>query len=351
MERKMKRRSWFAPICAMILAALLIWGLGRLVRPKYASGVTLEGSMVEEYYAHRDEGHQVIFIGDCEVYESFSPVTLFNEFGATSYIRGSAQQLMWQSYYLLAETLKYETPRTVVLSVCSLRYAEPQSEAYNRMTLDGMRLSREKFEAVRASMTEGESELSYYVPLLRYHDRIFELTAEDARYMFRGPELTYNGYLMRCEQVPYTRLPKAPVLQDASFGEKPAEYLDRIAALCREKGIELILVKSPCLYPAWYDEWDEWLTDYAQRNGVEYINAIPLMDEMGIDLSTDTYDGGIHLNVWGAEKYTRWLGRHLQDRGLVEDQRYDPVAAARYDELTRRYEQEKRTKGSLNGGV
>ena len=70
---------------------------------------------------------------------------------------------------------------------------------------------------------------------------------------------------------------------------------------------------------------------------------------MGIDLKTDTYDGGIHLNVYGAEKYTRWLGQHLCDRGLVEDQRQDPVVAARYDDLGRRYEQEKQRRGSTNG--
>ena len=345
----MKRNRWIAPLGALLLAALLIWGLGRLVRPKYASGVTLEGSMVENWYAHRKEGHQVLFIGDCEVYESFSPVTLFKEFGATSYIRGSAQQLMWQSYYLLRETLKDQTPRVVVLSVCSLRYAEPQNEAYNRMTLDGMRLSREKFEAVRASIMEGESELSYYVPLLRYHDRLFELTQEDARYLFRGPELTYNGYLMRTEQVPYTRLPAAPVLQEANFGEKPVDYLDRIVALCRERGIRLLLVKSPCLYPAWYEEWDAWLEDYAKRNGVEYVNAIPLMEDMGIDLATDTYDGGIHLNVYGAEKYTRWLGAYLQGKKWIQDQRDDLMAASPYSDLELRYEQEKRSKTEANG--
>ena len=207
-----KRRNWFAPLSVLVLTGLLVWSLGRLVRPKYASGLTLEGSMVENWYAHAGEGHQVLFIGDCEVYESFSPAALYAEYGATSYIRGSAQQLMWQSYYLLREALQKETPRAVVLSICSLRYAEPQSEAYNRMTLDGMRFGRNKIEAVRASLLEGESELSYYVPLLRYHDRLFELAPEDAQYLFAGPELTYNGYLMRTETVPYTWLPQAPVL-------------------------------------------------------------------------------------------------------------------------------------------
>jgi len=337
----MKRNRWIAPVFALLLAAVLIWGLGRLTRPKYASGITREGSMVENWYDHAGDGHQVFFVGDCEVYESFSPVTLFQEYGVTSYIRGTAQQLMWQSYHLLSEMLKSETPRAVVLSVCSLRYAEPQNEAYNRMTLDGMRLSREKFEAVRASMTEGESELSYYIPLLRYHSRLFELTGEDARFLFKGPEITFNGYLMRTEAVPFTRLPAAPLLRDPAFKEKPVAYLDRIVDLCREKGIGLVLVKSPCLYPAWYAEWDEWLERYAAERGVLYLNAIPFMEEMGLDMSTDTYDGGIHLNVFGAEKYTRWFGAWLSERVDLRDERNDLVTASRYGALISRYERQK----------
>ena len=84
--------------------------------------------------------NDVIFIGDCEVYENISPVTLWQEYGITSYIRGSAQQLIWQSYYLLEETLRYETPKVVVFNVLSMKYNEPQNEAYNRMTVDGMKL-------------------------------------------------------------------------------------------------------------------------------------------------------------------------------------------------------------------
>ena len=100
-------------------------------------------------------------------------------------------------------------------------------------------------------------------------------------------------------------------------------------------------MKSPCLYPAWYDEWDDWLTEYAEKNGVEYLNAIPRMEEMGIDLNTDTYDGGIHLNVYGVEKYTRWFGAWLSERVELEDERNDLVTASRYGALATRYEWQK----------
>ena len=52
--------------------------------------------------------------------------------------------MAWQSYYLLEETLKYEKPDVVVFNVLALKYNEPQSEAYNRLTLDGMKLSKLK---------------------------------------------------------------------------------------------------------------------------------------------------------------------------------------------------------------
>ena len=65
----------------------------------------VEGAMIAEYY-EEEKNHDVIFIGDCEVYDSFIPAVLWEEYGIPSYIRGSAQQLIWQSYYILEETLQ-----------------------------------------------------------------------------------------------------------------------------------------------------------------------------------------------------------------------------------------------------
>ena len=83
--------------------------LQRLFMLKHVAA-TAEGSLIEEYYKEKGN-HDVVFIGDCEVYENFSPITLWEKYGITSYIRGSAQQLIWQSYYLLEETLKYENQK------------------------------------------------------------------------------------------------------------------------------------------------------------------------------------------------------------------------------------------------
>ncbi len=141
-------------------------------------------------------------------YMRIYPVTMWENYGISSYIRGSAEQLIWQSYYLLEDTLKYEKPQVVIVNVLAMTQRDAKSEAYNRMTLDGMKLSKYKIASIRESMTEDENMASYIFPLLRYHSRWSELSSEDFRYMWKTPSVTTNGYLMQKGIRPVTTIPK-----------------------------------------------------------------------------------------------------------------------------------------------
>ena len=325
----MKRRV----IAIIVVAAIVIgslWFLQRLLQPKYINDI-IEGRLIEEYYDNAG-GNDVIFIGDCECYENISPITMWEEYGITSYIRGSSQQLMWQSYYLLEETLKYETPQVVVFNVLAMKYNEPQKEAYNRLTLDGMRWSLSKLRDVKASMMEDEDLITYIFPLLRYHSRWSELTEEDWEYMFKTKKSFHQGYLMRVDVRPVTAEPTVRPLKDYSFGETSWEYMNKITQLCKDNGIELVLMKAPSIYPAWYDQWETQMEDYAAENGLLYVNFLELLDEVGIDFTTDTYDNGLHLNLSGAEKMAHYFGKILQDTYDLTDHRAEADTSAKWQE-------------------
>ena len=148
------KKKWIKLAVSALIIVGSLFLLQRLLLPKYVTDV-VEGALIAEYY-EEEKDHDVVFIGDCEVYENFSPVVLWEEYGINSYIRGSAQQLIWQSYYLLEDTLRYEKPDVVVFNVLSMKYNEPQKEAYNRMSLEGMRWSSSKVKAIQASMTKEE---------------------------------------------------------------------------------------------------------------------------------------------------------------------------------------------------
>ena len=332
--------------CILLATVLLLGFVQMLVTPKYMTS-SRDGALIAEYY-NETTNHDVVFIGDCEVYECFTPPTLWQEYGITSYVRGSAQQLIWQSYYLLEETLKRETPKAVVFNVLSIKYGEPQSEAYNRMTLDGMKWSSSKVDSIHASMTEEEDFLSYLFPLLRFHSRWSELEAEDWQYLFHRDRVSHNGYLMQTGVKAMGSTIEPFPLTDYTLPKTSMDYLEQMRLLCEENGVEFVLIKAPTnswrYY--WYDEWDEQICSYAEEKGVDYYNFIPLCEEIGIDWSTDTYDGGAHLNVYGAEKMTAYFGKMLAERYQIPDNRENSELKAIWErKVALYYDERNQTKG------
>ena len=338
-DRNNKKKAWLRGIVSAILIVGSLWLLQRLLVPKYVDGI-VEGAFVAEYYKE-EKDFDVIFVGDCEVYENFSPIVLWEEYGINSYIRGSAEQYIWQSYYLLEDTLRYETPEVVIFNIQSLQFDKSQNEAYNRMSLEGMEWSMSKVNAIKASMKENEHFLDYVFPILRYHSRWSELSATDVEYLFKTKKVSHNGYYMRVDVKPAEQVPEGRILSDYSFGENAWKYLDKMMALCKEKGITLILIKAPSLYPYWYDEWEAQVEEYAAENHLRYINFLELQEETGIDYNTDTYDAGLHMNLSGAEKLSVYLGRILAEEEGLPDRRGEAELAAAWEEKIADYEAEK----------
>ncbi|MCH5252566.1 MAG: SGNH/GDSL hydrolase family protein [Lachnospiraceae bacterium] len=353
-----------------ILLLVILAGLQRLVQPKYAGDMP-EGNFTAEYY-DETTNHDLLVIGDCEVYENIDPIYLWKNYGITSYIRGNAQQLTWQSYYMLEDALKYETPKVVIYNVQALTYGEPQREEYNRMTLDGMKWSMTKYNAIRSSRCEGEEMMDYIFPLLRYHSRILDLTKEDLDYFWNRKKSTHNGYYMRIDVLPVSESdvadsswllgeeeeteeiddPWADIAgaeeetaimakreQGKPFGNLPMEYLDKIRKLCEENKIQLILMKAPSLAPVWYESDEKQVVEYAEKYQLPYINFYEHLDETEIDYETDTYDGGLHMNLSGADKLSKYLGRVLTEEYKLADHRKDSGYSDAYREKEKFYEE------------
>lgn len=336
--KKYRWVKWFRNMLAVIWILVLLLAIQKLVVPKYAGDV-IEGGFTEEYYEETTP-HDVLMVGDCEVYESFSPVDLWRNFGITSYIRGSAQQLVWQSYYLLEDALKYETPKVVIFNVQALMHAVPQKEEYNRMTLDGMRWSETKFRAIWASMLPEENIQDYVFPILRYHSRITQLKKEDIVYYNRHKKVSNNGYYMRVDVAPYVEgvwFEEKP--ENYTFGSKPVEYLDKMRRLCESKGIALVLVKAPSVFPVWYDAYEEQVVYYAEKYGLPYINYLKLLDEVGINYDTDTYDMGLHMNLSGARKMTRYLGQYLTSKYDLKSHMGDETIEKAWEQKEKFYDE------------
>ena len=338
-----KLKNLLSVLAVLLVFVLILSFFNRLLTPKYATEL-VEGSMIAQYYGEAGN-HDVIFIGDCEVYSNFSPMEMYRQQGITAYVRGTSQQLIWQSYHILKETLTYETPKVVVFNVNAMRYDEPIKEEFHRLTIDKMKWSAEKVGIIQASMTEEETFLSYVFPILRYHSRLTELTSEDWEYLFKDKYSTYNGYLMKKDVMPVGKLPTKRPLANYQFSDKCYDYLEKMAQLCKEHGVELVLVKAPSLYPYWYEEYSSQIAAFAQTHQLRYYDLTQEIDAIGLDFSQDTYDAGLHLNLSGATKLSGYFAQLLAENHGIPDRRSDAAIAAEYEEKLRLYDE------AANGGT
>lgn len=81
--------------------------------------------------------------------------------------------------------------------------------------------------------------------------------------------------------------------------------------------------------------------EYADAHGLHYYNFIELTEEIGLDWSTDTYDRGVHLNVYGAEKLTSYFGEILCRELGLESRRQDAALEAVWQGKLAAYYKEK----------
>ena len=181
----------------------------------------------------------------------------------------------------------------------------------------------------------------YLFPLLRYHDRWSDLSAEDFQYWFQRGDIADNGYLMQTGVKPVTHEHVEKPLIDYSFADNCWEWLDKMRELCEEHGTELVLIKAPSLSPVWWDQWDQQIEEYAEKYDLVYWNFLDYQEEIGIDWNTDTYDTGLHLNVYGAEKMSSFFGQLLVDTFDLSDRRSDSELSAVWAEKVATYNERK----------
>ena len=315
-------------VCAALFLCLffsMIYVVNRTLTPNYLYSST--NPLTETYrgfYKMKKNTIDVLFLGSSHAASGFNPQDLYNAYGITSYNLGSNVQNMWISYYWLKEALQYQTPKVVVLDCYMLFLDEKKNEGSARLALDDMRWGSVKREAVSqiCSFDESQSKLSYFLRNIRFHTRWTGLNETDFTWadMAAIPELKgfwlYRGVCGYSDYVPLT-------VQESdrdTFVPEAELYLERITALCKEKEIELILVKTPTL--AQTLERHNAMADYAKVHHLKFLdyNTEELYHGIEFNYALDMHDSSAvgdrnaHSNPSGARKITTYLGGVLKDQ-------------------------------------
>ena len=294
------------------------------------------------FYEMEKESVDVLFLGSSHSVAAFNPQVLYDKYRIRSYNMGGDQQNMLMSYYWLKEALRFQKAKVVVLD-CFMLYPYKKNvlnceEPSLRKSIDFMRWSPVKVEAIEAicKVDDQQNRESFYFPNIRFHSRWKELDEND---------FSINSYGKQCYLKGYATFPEYSLNKEFQAFEKGSsadteeplavmkEYLDKIVALCKEEGIELILTKTPATTQniARYN----WISKYAAEKELLFyeFNEKNIYDAIGYDFAVDNREYA-HCNVWGAEKVTDFIGKVLQEECLIA-----PVTDQQWEETREYYEE------------
>lgn len=333
-------------ICFFAIGIMLLQLITKIVIPKW---ITVEDNrmtyIIKGFYEEPKNSLDVIFMGNSDVYRGISPITMWDEYGIVSYNFVSSGQRMWTAYYMLEEALKYQKPKLIVLNMDSAFNESHSSESNYRKVFDNMKLSKNKIEAI-TDPAFGNSKndiLSYIFPVTRYHSRWSELKETDfleaynnSKFPYKGMDLTtvVEAYIDECEYMNKDHSNKV-------IGKKNAEYLDKIVKVCKEKNIQLLLIELPSA-DSWSQDLSNKTIEFANKYDLEFIDMNLNFNEFGFDWKTDTSDGGDHLNVYGAEKVSKYLGKIIQEKYNISN-RKNEVIYEEWNKDSETYHNDKKT--------
>lgn len=305
-----KRLILFFLILAILLAGCSAWIHAEAV--KLADFIPGRSRPFASIAAERKDGIDVIVLGDSESYTSVSPMQLWKEQGLSSYVCGQPGQKIQETYFMLKTALQSQSPK-VVLMETNLMFRDPGP-----------------VKNIQSSFAETAR---YHFPLLRFHN-LWKL-------MFDGKkpgEAVYKGFSIRSSVDPFDSgdyMKETEEVQE--MPQAVTFYMEEIRELCRRSGAELFLVSAPSPKNYSYRKHNA-IENYAKEKGLTYVDLNLKIKELGITWQKDSYDKGDHLNLYGAQKVTRWLGTYLKQNYELTDHRNDP-AYEDWNELSKKYEE------------
>ena len=327
-----------------LLMVVILFVISPIFVPKWTTGDDNHNTqIVRGLYAERVNSLDVLFLGNSDMYRGVIPIELWNEYGMAAYAYTSPGQRIWTGYYTMLDALQYQHPKVVVFNVDGINKENLSSDGINHKTFDNMKMSVTKLQALNDDAFEFSfsKKLAYVFPVLAFHSRLAELNADDLKYAYGYEIFPEKGYDMIAGAEAYNGGDSYMADKGESYEipEKPRRYLDKIVELAQKKNIKLVLVENPSA-DSWSLAKSQAMQEYAQEKNVDFIDLNLKLNEIGLDWTEDTPDGGDHLNYSGAYKVTKFYGNYLHEKYDLPDRRKDAKYAS-WDRASEEYQEDK----------
>lgn len=321
LKRAALAAAWLIALCACLLLA------DRAMRRD--DGQRKYGN----FFAEKQD-FDVFFMGTSRVLDGVQPMELWRDYGITSYNMGNNSENLETTKWVLDIAMDTHKPKVALIDVYYVdrKVTDAWAFSFRHLFLDEIPLSRKKIECVKATLPKSEW-TEFLMPFSLYHGRWEEILSGKTEEMVICRPFAMGAELRAQRETPGIAFVRTKEMNTAEMEGK--DSLRRIAALCRENGVEPVFMAIPAPISEQEQMNVNSVQLVADELGVPFINMLDVEDL--VDFDSDCYDALGHLNPDGASKVTAYLGQWLSEHFDLEDKR-SQAAYAHWNENLSAYE-------------
>ena len=317
-----KIKPLISVICFLILIYVVFQSLTYMMRGN--NGDTIRG-----LYTEPENTIDVLCVGPSSVYEYFTPLKAYHDYGFTSYDFGAGGIDAELYPYLIKEALKTQSPQVILADVRKLLSAEHDEEigAYFRNGSDAMKLSLNRIEGIHYFCEKNnipdKNALNTYLDIIFYHANYDRLGEKNTwGYIDNVEPDKKKGSITPRPYVHFYDTPDADTDEVSELSKMTTDILTDIINVCKDNGIELVLTASPYIINEKLQKELNAMGAFAEENGIPFLDFNGKYNLIPVDFHCD-FRNSRHFNVLGMEKYTEFICQYLDEKYNLPDHRLD----------------------------
>lgn len=295
------------------------------------------GATWDMYLQEPSESIDVMFFGSSMAYCDIIPSVIYENSGYTSYVMAGPEQTLPVTYRYIRQACKTQDPKIIFVEASGLYFAE--NNRSTKVNICYMPWSFDRlYLTLHNAVWEEQRELLF--PMEPYHNRWKDITGEEfQRGLMGGEPDLLAGYTFLDEILPVEQLEtRAPDISNQQY-ESNLSYAKKIAAFCKKEDIHIVFYLAPSARRLPTENVETIENDLHQAE-IEFWDFNLYMEDFQIDFSTDYYDM-LHFNYRGAEKFSAFLGKWIEDKmvspTVCKDTSLWEGRAAYYHEMREEY--------------
>lgn len=261
---------------------------------RYLNSHARGGDTANHYFIAEQMADSVLILGSSRAIHHYDPAVMEDSLHTSVYNCGVDGNGILYQFGRLMTVLERHTPRMVIYDVMTdfdmadddnLKYTKWLRRWYDKPGMDTL------FRDI--SVLEP---LKMHSQFYRYNSSFVQMLSDN---FAPRQDISYKGYKPLKGVIDYTPAPvsEAPV----EWQPLKYKYFERMIELCRERGIELVVVYSPWLGARSSGRFAR-MTELCRARGVRVVD---MFAEPEISRDPSMFEDASHLNERGAAEFTR----------------------------------------------